>query len=137
MNYPVLVVDDDDDDLLLLSANVRQCHQDVSLTYAGNGLEAIEKLRSGLQPNLIIVDAHMPLMDGYELLVWLMRSVSWRHIPVVIWTGDLSPGEVTRYYRAGANSVLLKHKALQSVDAFCQHWFELVQLPELVSAEEH
>ncbi len=44
--------------------------------------------------------------------------------------------EITRYYRAGANSVMFKENTLQSVEAFCKHWFELVQLPELVSTEE-
>ncbi|MDB5243487.1 MAG: Two-component system response regulator [Spirosoma sp.] len=135
MAYSVLIVDDDDDDFMLLSSHIKHCHQNVTLTYAQNGVEATEKLIAGLHPNLIIVDANMPLMSGYELLVWLMKSTSWRHIPVVIWTGVMSDSEVTHYYRAGANTVLLKEKALKSVDAFCQHWFELVQLPELVSTE--
>jgi CheY-like chemotaxis protein len=132
MDYSVLIVDDDDDDFMLLSTHIKHCHQNVTLIYAQNGIEATEKLMDGLQPNLIIVDANMPLMSGYELLVWLMKSTSWRHIPVVIWTGVMSDSEVTHYYQAGANTVLLKEKALKSVDAFCKHWFELVQLPELV-----
>lgn len=136
MNYSVLVVDDDDDDWLLLSSHIKQCHENVNLTSAKDGIDAIEKLRDGLQPNLILVDANMPLMNGYELLVWLMKSASWRHIPIVIWTGEIVDSEVTRYYRAGANTVLLKEKALKSVEAFCQHWFKLVQLPELVSSEQ-
>lgn len=133
MNYSILIVDDDDDDFVLLSARIKQCQQHVTLTFAQNGVEATEKLIGGLQPNLIMVDAHMPIMDGYELLVWIMESASWRHIPVVIWTGEMSESEVTRYYRAGANSVMLKPNALQSVEAFCKHWFELVQLPQLVA----
>lgn len=133
MNYSILIVDDDDDDFVLLSARIKQCQQHVALTFAQNGVEATEKLIGGLQPNLIMVDAHMPVMDGYELLVWIMESASWRHVPVVIWTGEMSESEVTRYYRAGANSVMLKPNALQSVEAFCKHWFELVQLPQLVA----
>lgn len=133
MNYSILIVDDDDDDFVLLSARIKQCQQNVTLTFAQNGVEATEKLMRGLQPNLIMVDAHMPIMNGYELLVWIMESASWRHIPVVVWTGEMSESEVTRYYRAGANSVMLKPNALQSVEAFCKHWFELVQLPQLVA----
>ncbi|GAB4020178.1 hypothetical protein GCM10028808_60440 [Spirosoma migulaei] len=101
MQYTILVVDDDDDDFMLLSSLIKQCHQDVTLHYAQNGLEATQKLLNGLHPNLILVDVQMPLMDGYELVVWLMDSASWRHIPIVIWTGEIAEREVTRYYRGG------------------------------------
>ncbi|GAB3225807.1 response regulator [Spirosoma arcticum] len=129
MNYSVLIVDDDEDDFILLKSHIKQCHQHVTLTSAENGLEAIRKLMDGLQPNLILADAHMPLMNGHELLTWLMESRSYRHIPIVIWTGDLSDREITRYYQAGANSVMMKPNALQEIEVFCKHWFELVQLP--------
>lgn len=133
MKFSILIVDDDDDDFVLLTARIKQCQQDVALSFAESGAEAIEKLNEGLQPSLIIVDANMPVMNGYEFLVWLMQSASWRHIPIVVWTGEMADSEVTRYYQAGANSVMLKPNALQSVEAFCKHWFDLVQLPQLVA----
>ena len=132
MKFSILIVDDDDDDFVLLTARIKQCQQDVALFFAQNGAEAIEKLNGGLRPSLIIVDANMPLMSGYEFLVWLMES-PWRRIPIVIWTGEIADGEVSRFYQAGANSVMLKPDALQSVEVFCKHWFELVQLPGLVA----
>ncbi|QHV98681.1 response regulator [Spirosoma endbachense] len=135
MKYTILVVDDDDDDFLMLSSLIKQCQQDVTLYYVQNGLEATQKLIDGLQPNLILVDVQMPLMDGYELVLWLMNSEAWRHIPVVIWTGEISDREVTRYYRAGANALMLKQDALQDVEAFCKYWLKLVQLPQLVWQE--
>lgn len=134
MEYSVLVVDDDDDDFVLLGGHISYCQQDVRLTPAANGLEAIQLLKDGLQPNLILIDAQMPMMDGYELLVWLMGSTNWRHIPVVIWTGGLSESEVKRCYQAGANAIMLKQDALTDIESFCRHWFKLVQLPSQVLA---
>ena len=133
MDYSILVVDDDDDDLVLLANHLKKCYQNITLTYALNGQEATQKLTQGLQPNLIMVDANMPTMNGYELVVWLMNSEAWRHIPIVVWTGGMSASEVTRYYRAGANALMLKQDALRDVNAFCQHWFNLVQLPQQLS----
>ena len=129
MRFSILVVDDDYDDFLVLSAKIDQCQQNIDLIYAANGLAASQLLIEGLRPKLIVADALMPLMNGYELLVWLMSSEAFRHIPLVIWTGALSDQEVTRYYRAGANSVLLKQDVFEDINTFCRHWFKLVQLP--------
>ncbi len=129
MNYLLLLVDDDEDDRFLLETCIQQSGQKLTLTSATNGVEAIRQLTEGLRPNLILSDAHMPLMNGYEFLVWLRESPSYRHLPIVIWTGDLPDREVTRYYQAGANSVMLKANAIEGVAAFCKHWFEVVQLP--------
>ena len=133
MNFSVLVVDDDEDDFILLAAKIKQCHQNVSLTYASSGAEASQRLIDGLQPNLIIVDVQMPKSDGYELLVWLMDSENWSHIPVVVWTGAISYHEMRRYYQAGANSILLKQDTFQEIETFCQYWFKLVQLTQMAA----
>lgn len=136
MAYSVLVVDDDDEDFMLLATHMKQCphcQQTVSLSNVVNGLEATKVLTNGLQPHLILVDAQMPMMNGYEFVVWLMSSEVYQHIPIIIWTGAMSAAEVTRHYRAGANAVVLKQDALGDVDTFCHHWFKLVQLPQLVA----
>ncbi|MVM35522.1 response regulator [Spirosoma sp. HMF4905] len=132
MKYTILGVDDDDDDFIILSTLVKDCYPDVTLLHASNGQQATQKLLDGLHPHLILIDVQMPLTDGHELIAWLMNSEAWRHIPVVIWTGAISDSEATRYYRAGANSLLLKQTILQDVKAFCKYWLELVQLPQLV-----
>ena len=129
MNHSILIVDDDEDDLFLLETRIRQCQPNLTLIFARNGVEASSRLTEGLRPNLILADSQMPLMNGYEFLQWLTASPAYQHIPIIIWTGDISDRDVTRYYQAGANSVMLKPNALQGVEAFCKHWFELVQLP--------
>ena len=133
MNYSILLIDDDEDDRFLLETCIKQSPQKLTLSFAKNGVEAMGKLSEGLRPNLILSDAHMPLMNGYEFLQWLMASPAYQHIPIVIWTGELSDREITRYYQVGANSVMLKPNALQGMETFCKHWFELVQLPQLVA----
>ena len=136
MKYSILIVDDDDDDFVLFTEHVKHCQQNLILSFAENGVGAIKKLAEGARPHLILVDANMPIMNGYEFLVWLMKSPIYRRIPVIVWTGDMSDDEITRYYEAGANAVMLKPNALRSVESFCKHWFELVQLPQIVS-EDH
>ncbi len=132
MVYSILIVDDDEDDFDLLNLHVKRCHHQLTVAYTQNGVEAVRKLTEGMSPNLIVVDAHMPIMDGYELLEWIMNSEACRHIPVIVWTGDMSSSDVFRYYKAGANAVMLKESALKDVESFCHYWFSMVQLPKAV-----
>jgi CheY-like chemotaxis protein len=59
-----------------------------SVRAAANGREAIDLLRGGAAPDLIILDLMMPVMDG-----WQFRSEQQRHpdltrIPVVVLSAD-------------------------------------------------
>jgi CheY-like chemotaxis protein len=54
---------------------------------AANGLEALEVLRAGARPSLILLDLVMPEMDGWELLRELERDPELRQIPVAVTTG--------------------------------------------------
>ena len=38
---------------------------------ANNGAELIQKFKSGLMPDLVLLDLNMPVMDGYETAQWL------------------------------------------------------------------
>ncbi len=80
----ILIVDD--------SAVVREM---LSLTFttagyqteqAGDGQEALEKLRAGLSCNLILSDIEMPRMDGLELLIRLREDKKLAEIPVAMLT---------------------------------------------------
>ena len=57
---------------------------------AGNGREALEILETE-QPDLMLVDLFMPVMNGVELLRTIKASPKWTNIPRVIMTGTNDP----------------------------------------------
>ncbi len=62
----ILIVDDDN---FLLDMYALKFSQNNFEVYTGsNGLQAIEKLKGGLVPNVILLDLIMPEMDGFEML---------------------------------------------------------------------
>ncbi|HSP19536.1 MAG TPA: response regulator [Myxococcaceae bacterium] len=62
----VLLVEDDADIREALTDVLRMEHWQVEL--AANGKLALDRLRSGLRPDLMLLDLMMPVMDGFELL---------------------------------------------------------------------
>jgi DNA-binding NarL/FixJ family response regulator len=41
---------------------------------ASNGQELVQKIKSGLIPDLVVLDINMPLMNGYETAQWLSQK---------------------------------------------------------------
>lgn len=55
-----------------------------ALTVARDGVEALERLRGGALPDLIVLDLSMPRLDGEGLLAAMRRDPLLREIPVVL-----------------------------------------------------
>lgn len=62
----ILIVDDDNFLLDMYALKFSQSNFEVYT--APSGVEAIEKLKGGLIPDLILMDIIMPEMDGFEML---------------------------------------------------------------------
>jgi len=82
----VLVVEDDDDireivDLILTMNGYGS-------VLARDGVEALEQLRSGTQPALILLDLRMPRLDGEGLVARLRQDPRWADIPVIVLSGE-------------------------------------------------
>lgn len=81
-NKTILVVDDDID--LRETLGEVLVDEGYRVELAGNGLEALESLRGGLSPSLILLDLMMPVMDGWQFRAEQRRDEALAEIPVVI-----------------------------------------------------
>ena len=85
----ILVVEDD--------ADIRDVFVQVlelegyEIAAAGNGREALEHLRRSKQPDLILLDIMMPVMDGWQFRAEQQRNPELASIPVVILTAHGVP----------------------------------------------
>jgi len=59
-----------------------------TVTGAANGQEALGLLRSGLKPDLILLDLMMPIMDGWQFRREQVRDDALAAVPVVILSAD-------------------------------------------------
>ncbi|WP_206607061.1 MULTISPECIES: response regulator [Sandaracinus] len=78
----VLYVEDDTDVRDVMASMLEREHYVVRT--AGDGREALEMLRGGLQPDVILLDLMMPVMDGWEFRAAQLRDPKLAAIPTVL-----------------------------------------------------
>ena len=102
----MLYVEDNAANLRLVQAMLRQHPQLklLSATRAETGLQ----LASLHRPNLILLDIHLPEMDGYAMLGILQSEPATRGIPVLALSADAMPADIERGLAAGFRDYLTK-----------------------------
>jgi CheY-like chemotaxis protein len=58
---------------------------------AGNGAEALARLREAPTPALIVLDLMMPVMDGYAFRAEQLRTPAIADVPVIVLTAGAAP----------------------------------------------
>jgi two-component system chemotaxis response regulator CheY len=81
---------------------------------AGDGLEAIEKLKSQTV-NLILSDINMPNMDGIQLLSELKNSADFKHVPVIMVTTEGGEAKVMEAIQLGAAGYVRKPFTVEQI----------------------
>lgn len=83
---------------------------------AANGQEAIDRAQE-LQPDAIVMDLSMPVMDGFTAAEQLKSDSRTRDIPVVALSGHVLPSHTDRARDAGCDTILPKPCLLTDVAA--------------------
>lgn len=100
----VLVVDDSPQVRRIVSLRLRDRYRVVQ---AANGREALEQF--GRQAvSVVMLDMHMPVMDGYSTAAAIRRREDGREVPIVAVTGDESAESWDRASAAGCTLQLVK-----------------------------
>jgi signal transduction histidine kinase/ActR/RegA family two-component response regulator len=80
----------------------------VVVTEAANGKEALDRLAER-QFDLVLLDVHMPVMDGTETIRHIRAAeTSWRDIPVIALTADAMNGDKERLLSIGMTGYVSK-----------------------------
>ncbi|WP_372525079.1 putative bifunctional diguanylate cyclase/phosphodiesterase [Piscinibacter sp.] len=101
----VLLVDDDEVNLLLTSVALRE--RGFAITEATSGERAIQVLADWL-PDVVVLDAMMPGMDGFQTCRELRSLPGFESLPVLMLTGLDDDASINRAYEAGATDFFVK-----------------------------
>ncbi|NLN61571.1 MAG: response regulator [Myxococcales bacterium] len=117
----ILVVDDEDDIRLLISRVLTE--KGYKVVSAGRGLEAIALVQKE-QPDMIILDAMLPEVHGFDICKKIKGSKKYGHIPVIM---------ISAIYRGWRYAQDLKDS--YGVDDFIEKPFKLADLLEKIEKQ--
>jgi len=106
MAITVLIVDDSV--TMLMSLKTSLSMNGYTVETANNGQAALDKLKGGLKPNLIITDINMPQMGGLELIGKVRALPGFRFVPILTLTTETETAKREEGKRQGATGWLVK-----------------------------
>lgn len=106
MATTVLVVDDSV--TMVLSLKTTLTMHGYQVETAGHGQEALDKLKAGLKPGLILTDVNMPVMGGVELIRNVRTMAGLKFVPILTLTTESDAAKRSAGKLAGATGWLVK-----------------------------
>ena len=101
----ILIADDSDSDRLILKTLLKRLGHEV--LDASNGLDAVSLFRQDA-PDLVLLDALMPVMDGMEAARQIKSLAGERLVPLIFLTSLSEAGALARCLEAGGDDFLEK-----------------------------
>lgn len=139
-NRLILLVEDNEDDVFLMKRALDQAEVRNPLQVVDTGQAAIDYLEGAGPyadrdrfplPVVVFLDLKLPLKSGHEVLAWMRRQERFETTVVVVLTSSDETSDVTKAYRLGANSYLIKPPSAQDLTdmakAFKWYWLEYNQ----------
>lgn len=128
----ILVVDDDTSNLKMASRILKGESMRVSCLKSGE--DTIKFLREN-RPDLILLDIHMPGMDGFETIAAVKENKETADIPVIFLTADDDSETEARGLKAGAMDFLKKPFVPEVLLLRVRHTIDLLRLQRDLESE--
>lgn len=129
----VLLVEDNEGDIILTFEALKESKIKNCITIARDGEIAINLLKKGDIPDLVLLDINLPKIDGKEVLNYIKSTENLKHIPVIMLTTSVSEVDIMESYRMHANCYISKPVNLEKFNevilAIEKFWIETIQLP--------
>ena len=109
---PILLVEDNEDDIVLTRRALARNKIRNPVVIARDGEEALELLLGtngkGVKPAVVLLDLHLPKVDGLSVLKALRADPRTKLTPVVVLTSSKAEQDVLAGYELHANSYIRK-----------------------------
>lgn len=131
----ILLVEDDAADAYLITRALSDVPSVGEVVHARNGVEALAKVESDGPFDLAFVDLHMPMMNGFELLMSCAER-GFANLPMVVLTSSSSPSDAVRSKVRGALRVVTKPESVSEMYAVLMTTIDVVCRPRADAAAD-
>jgi len=105
MGEKILIVEDNPVHMRLIEMTLRAKNYD--LLKATSGEEALEMAVRG-KPDLVIMDIHLPKMNGFEVTRKLRENQAFSHTPIIALTANVMKEDIERVIESGGDAYSTK-----------------------------
>ncbi len=130
----VLFIEDDMIESMKLQRAIEKFQLKHTIIEAKNGEEALEVLKKGDLPDIILLDLNMPRMSGIEFLSILKADDRWKYLPTVILTTSENRADLLECFKIGIAGYVIKPLKYEDYEAKIKKVFDYWEISELIKA---
>ncbi len=120
--HSVLLVEDNQVNQLVAKAILAKLGYQVTIAY--NGQQAVDIVKT--QPfDAILMDCHMPIMDGYEATRIIKSELGKKDLPIIAVTANVMHGDREKCYSAGMDDYITKPYERHVLLEVLKKWIDL------------
>jgi CheY-like chemotaxis protein len=116
--FSILVVDDDEDDRIIIDEAFKEIGYEAEIKKFIDGyslLRYLKQIDPSVYPSLIVLDNTLDRLAASDILSALKTNPGHSHIPVVFYTGSLSPAKKAELLSKGAFDCLEKGSVMHEI----------------------
>jgi len=111
-----LYIDDDSEDTEIFHEAIASVDPQVVFYTASDGFEGFRVLEQiTVIPDFIFLDVNMPRMNGKEFLAQIKKKITFRSIPVIMYSTTSQKEEILAYRKLGAYDFIKKPDSFQAL----------------------
>ena len=99
----LVIIIEDDFDMYNMFKMVAELVPDYEIEVITDGKEALERIENPILPNLVLLDLHLPHVEGDEFLHTARANPIWKNVPIYIITADAKLAKSYQRDPRGAN----------------------------------
>jgi len=119
----VLIVEDNKINMLLAKTLVKKIIPNCNIVEAFDGSQAVKKVLNE-KIDLILMDIHMPIKNGYEAAMEIRKFNTTKRIPIIALTAGVFNGEKEKCLAAGMNDFLSKPIVKKDLENILLKWLK-------------
>jgi CheY-like chemotaxis protein len=145
----ILLADDQECDVLLARQALLEAQVFNPLFVVSDGVEAINYLEGAGKfsnrneyplPDLMILDIHMPKLDGFEVLRWVRNHPTLGTLRILVQSSSDLPADIHKAYELGANAYMVKSVDFHTYCGLIRNticfWLEMTRSPTIQRRSE-